>query len=155
METLSALLALCAGNSPVIGEFPTQRPVTRSFDVFFDLNKLLSKQWWGWWFETPSRPLLRRCNAFNHTSSSRHDGFGCCAPVLLISEILSRCIYLANFLGVPHSCPLISRQCHLCTRPLKNLELFWHLFLCCFSGFCTIAWHKRRLCVFSSAAEIS
>ena len=38
METFSALLALCAGNSPVPGEFPTQRPVTRSFDVFFDLR---------------------------------------------------------------------------------------------------------------------
>ena len=37
METFSALLALCAGNSPVTGEFPSQRPVTRSFDVFFDL----------------------------------------------------------------------------------------------------------------------
>ena len=36
METFSALLALCAGNSPVTGEFPSQRPVTRSFDVFFD-----------------------------------------------------------------------------------------------------------------------
>ena len=34
METFSALLAICAGNSPVTGEFPTQRPVTRSFDVF-------------------------------------------------------------------------------------------------------------------------
>ena len=45
-ETFSALLAICAGNSPVTGEFPAQRPVTRSFDVFFDLllNKLLSKQ---------------------------------------------------------------------------------------------------------------
>ena len=44
-ETLSALLVLCAGNSPVTGEFPSQRPVTRSFDVFFDLclNKRLSK----------------------------------------------------------------------------------------------------------------
>ena len=41
----------------------TQRPVTRSFDVFFDLhpNKRLSKQWWGWWFETPSCPLWRYC----------------------------------------------------------------------------------------------
>ena len=41
------------------GEFPAQRPVTRSFDVFFDLrpNKRLSKQSWGWWFETPSRSL--------------------------------------------------------------------------------------------------
>ena len=56
METFSALLALCAGNSPVPGEFPAQRPVTRSFDVFFDLclHKRLSKQTWGWWFETSS-----------------------------------------------------------------------------------------------------
>ena len=45
METFSALLALCAGNSPVAGEFPSQRPVTRGFDVFFDLrpNKRLSE----------------------------------------------------------------------------------------------------------------
>ena len=44
METFSALLAICAGNSPVTGEFPAQRPVTRSFDVFFDLrlNKRLN-----------------------------------------------------------------------------------------------------------------
>ena len=47
MERLSALLAVCAGNSPVTGEFPARRPVTRSFEVFFDLrlnNKLLNKQ---------------------------------------------------------------------------------------------------------------
>ena len=46
------------------GEFPTQNPVTRSFDVFFDLrlNKRLSKQPWGWWFETPSWSLWRQCN---------------------------------------------------------------------------------------------
>ena len=64
MEIFSALLALCAGNSPVTGEFPSQRPVTRSLDVFFHLcpNKRLSKQSWGWWFETPSRPLWRHCN---------------------------------------------------------------------------------------------
>ena len=49
METFSALLALFAGNSPVTGEFPAQRSVTRSFDVLFDLrlNKRLSKQSWG------------------------------------------------------------------------------------------------------------
>ena len=48
------------------GEFPTQRPVTRSFDVFFDLrlNKRLSKQPWGWWFETPSWSLWRHCNEY-------------------------------------------------------------------------------------------
>ena len=58
-----ALLVLCAGNSPVTGEFPAQRPVTRSFDVFFNwrLNKRLSKQSWGWWFETPSCPLWHHC----------------------------------------------------------------------------------------------
>ena len=46
------------------GEFPSQRTVTRSFDVFFDLrlNKRLSKQSWGWWFETPSYSLWRHCN---------------------------------------------------------------------------------------------
>ena len=43
METFSALLAICAGNSPVPGEFPAQRPVTRSFDIFFDLR--LNKRW--------------------------------------------------------------------------------------------------------------
>ena len=45
METFSALLALCAGNSPVTGKFSVQRPMTRSFDVFFDLrlNKRLRK----------------------------------------------------------------------------------------------------------------
>ena len=64
METFSALLAICAGNSPVSGEFPTQRPVTRSFDDYYDLcpNKRLSKQSWGWWFETRSRPLCRHRN---------------------------------------------------------------------------------------------
>ena len=58
METFSAL------HSPVTGEFPAQRPVTHSFDVFFDLrlNKQLSKQPWGWLFETLSRPLWRHCN---------------------------------------------------------------------------------------------
>ena len=35
METFSALLTLCAGNSPATGEFPSQRPVTRDFDGFF------------------------------------------------------------------------------------------------------------------------
>ena len=60
----SALLAICVENSPVPNEFPTQRPVTLSFDVFFDLrlNKRLSKQSWGWWLETLSHPLWRHRN---------------------------------------------------------------------------------------------
>ena len=43
METFSVLLALCAENSPAPGEFPSQRPVTQSFDVLFDLR--LNKRW--------------------------------------------------------------------------------------------------------------
>ena len=52
MEIFSALLTICAGNSPIPGEFPAQRPVTRSFGGSFDmrLNKRLRKQSWGWWF---------------------------------------------------------------------------------------------------------
>ena len=55
MKTFSALLVICAGNSTVTGEFPSQGPVTRSFGISVDLhlNKRLSKQWRGWWFETP------------------------------------------------------------------------------------------------------
>ena len=64
VETFSALLALCAGNSLVTGEFPSQRPVTWSFDVSFDLhlNKQLRKQSWRWWLETPSHPLWHHYN---------------------------------------------------------------------------------------------
>ena len=61
---------LC-GEFTVPGEFPARRPVTRSFDVFFDLrpNKRLNNQWWGWWFETPSSPLWRHCNGLSRCSA--------------------------------------------------------------------------------------
>ena len=64
MDTFSALPALCERNPPVTDGFPSQRPGTRSFDVFFDLrlNKRLSKQSKRRWFETPSRSLLHNCN---------------------------------------------------------------------------------------------
>ena len=67
MEIFSTLLSICAGNSPVSGELSAKRPATRSFDVFFDLclNKRLSKQSRGWWFERPYRPLWRHCNVHN------------------------------------------------------------------------------------------
>ena len=70
METFSALLALCAQNSPVTSECPSQRPVTQNFDFFFylHLNKWLSKQSWGWWFETPSCSLWYHCNAYTKPS---------------------------------------------------------------------------------------
>ena len=63
------------------GEFPAQWPVTRSFDVFFDLrlNKRLSKQSWGWWFETPPWSLWRQCNA-SYRLVNRGPGWGPCLP---------------------------------------------------------------------------
>ena len=65
METFSALLALCEGNSPFPSEFLSQRPATRNFDVSFNLrlNKRLSKHLRQQWFKT--RSLWSHCNAGN------------------------------------------------------------------------------------------
>ena len=73
METFSTLLALCAGNSLVTGDFPAQRPVTQSFDVSFALrlNKWSSKQSWSWWFETSSCPLWRHRNEICYSTWMR------------------------------------------------------------------------------------
>ena len=64
MEIFFALLVLCGGNPQVTSEFPSQRPLTRSFDIFFDPrpNLQLSKQWRSRWFETPYRSLWRHSN---------------------------------------------------------------------------------------------
>ena len=103
METFSTLLVICVGNSLGTGDFPTQRPVTRSFDVCFDLclNKRLSKQSWGWWFETLSRPLWHQCNV-NIT-----DG----------NDIILTVMYIFNFQGlltcVPFSWPGLSQSDYL------------------------------------------
>ena len=84
METFSALLA----NPPVTGGFPSQRPVTRSFDVFVDLhlNKQLSKQSRRQWIETPSRPLWRQCNAIRCTGSETKLTFIQYVPSYLIAR---------------------------------------------------------------------
>ena len=85
METFSTLLALCARNSRVTSEVPSQRSGMRSFDVFFDLrlNKRLSKQSWGWWFETLSRSLWRHgngigtsCRMWPRSIRKQHPGTG-------------------------------------------------------------------------------
>ena len=60
METFSALLAICAGNSPVTGEFPAQKPVTRSFDVCFDLIN-------GWVNNSGAGDLRRHCAHYDVT----------------------------------------------------------------------------------------
>ena len=76
--------------SPVTDEFPSQRPVTRSFDVFFDLrpNKRLSKQSGGWRIETPSRSLWRTCNCdvlvkYVYTQSILYFVIWCCRVIAI------------------------------------------------------------------------
>ena len=116
MDTFYALLTICAGNSPVPGEFPTQRPVTRSFDVFFDLrpNRWLSKQWWDWWFETPSSPLWRHRNdlfeVFSATvvscpHSVLRNGTGAWLSFIIVSfraYFLIECKMYLHFLSLYH-----------------------------------------------------
>ena len=78
---ISRVTRLCEGNSPVTGEFPSQRPVTLSFDVFFDvrLNKRLSKQPRYRWFEMPWRSLWRHGDEINrhqtNTNTTQHETF--------------------------------------------------------------------------------
>ena len=87
---------------PLCGEFtghrwiPLTKPVTRSFDVFFDLrlNKPLSKQSWSWWFKTPSRSLWRQCNGPGclHLQTIRNYGIDYqewMSPCLLTGTILN------------------------------------------------------------------
>ena len=66
MKTFTALLTLCEGKPLVTDGFHPQKPVTRRFDVFFDLrlNERLGKQLWRRWFETPYHSLWRHCNIY-------------------------------------------------------------------------------------------
>ena len=94
METFSALLGLCAGNSPATCEFPTQRPVMWSFDVFFDLRltEQLSNQSWGWWFEMPSCPLW--CHN-NDQSFKTHASTVLWSPVSVCHNLLQMLYHVA------------------------------------------------------------
>ena len=104
METFSALLAICAGNSPVPGEFPAQRPVTRRFDVFFDLclKKQLSKQSWGWWFETLSRRLWRHFNDILGSRPLHFDELVECFIIISLRAETSVCDVIQNSLVEPY-----------------------------------------------------
>ena len=71
------------------------RPAMRSFDVFFDLrlNKQLSKQSWGWWFETPSRTLWRHCNGVTRVNRSlEHTTHLFAYLKIWVSEVISACV---------------------------------------------------------------
>ena len=113
---------LLCGDSPVTGEFPSQRPVTQSFDVFFylRLNKQQSKQSWSWWFETPSRPLWRHCNVDDLASCLTRLS----SVVVLINSLTpGRCP--RNFDRLIFKCitqklvKLFSCECHRCL-PMRS-----------------------------------
>ena len=150
---------LC-GNSLVPGEFPAQRPVTRSFYVFFDLrlNERLSKQSWGWWFETLSCPLCRQCNV---------KGFHCVWSAFWSVILGLNWIFVGSFsiislqsykgfdcvVVIDRRCPVIRNKCQwlrfsletilalkLCISDIKGLQWQRHLRASCYSvGILTIS----------------
>ena len=115
METFSALLTLCA----VPGEFPAQRPVTRSFDVFFDLrlNKRLNKQSWGWWFETPSRSIWCHCNDTIPTVTWHtvrdNTGLMQAVAICVVSHSRRHLIPNTNYAACTEPSPLSTSSAHL------------------------------------------
>ena len=64
--------------------------MTRSFDVFFDLrlNKRLSKQRWGWWFETPSWSLCRHGNVRRYNHITRHRNYQVNFRIRVVTDTL-------------------------------------------------------------------
>ena len=130
METFSALLAIIAGNSPVTGEFPAQRPVTRSFGVFSDLslNKRLSNQSWGWWFETQSRPLWRHCN----------DADGMLItwiPLTFVITLNFPTIYISISSLIPNTFPSINDTFWHISYAIIEPDLFFKLCWCVFTSY--------------------
>ena len=103
IETFSALLAICAGNSPVFSEFPTQRPVTRSFDIFFDLrlNKRLS------WVNNRDAGDLRRYRAHYDVTVMAH--LVCHHPTYFPSGLAFWVVEFGTHIGVILSLKLLLR----------------------------------------------
>ena len=98
-ETIFRVTGPLCGEFTGPGEFPAQRSMTRSFDVFFNLrlNNRLSKQPWGWWFETPSWSIWRQCNGTWYFYTDIHDS----DYVSLISDFLAHNrIHLIFILGI-------------------------------------------------------
>ena len=140
METFPASLALCARNSQVTGEFPSQRPVTRSFDIFFELrlNKLLSKQWWGRWFETPWHSLWRHGNDFTtfvcNIINAQSRGLGWeRIRIAFLSRSDIKMIWHFDVVDLPGLNGTVSNHLLICTRYKmlsKIPNYFWHGLIC-------------------------
>ena len=83
----------------------SQRPVTRSFDVFLELflDKRLSKQSWGWWFETQSRTLWRHCNGWHSYAARRHISYPSGSLITIKLALRSGLVYHRNWNGCQHT----------------------------------------------------
>ena len=126
------------------GEFPSQSPVTRIFDVFFDLrlSKLLSKQSWCRWFDTPSRWLWHQCNDPSHYAiiwSSYH---------IILSVMAYQPIMLLLTMHIAHIYSLKSYQSHHHSIQLSFHKSIasWHFcahthhFMPCGAMLCRTTW---------------
>ena len=138
----SAWLAICAGNSSVPGELPAQRPVTRSFDVFFDvrLKRRLSKRSWCWWFETLPCPLWRHSNGtVNLMAAMLH--CGCIQFVVTWCSLIYKYTVHASIChtngdivdGIRLSRPFVVKMicdfsfCQILCIMLHEYRLTWHI----------------------------
>ena len=123
---ISTLLAFWEGNPPVTGGFPLQRPVTWSFDVFFDLclNKRLNKQLARRWFETPLRPILRHCNGDNSTNGMEIMALRCTSvPVIVL--LTMKPIVKQHFRS-RHTMNNIIRTMEACARVMAiTTQIIW------------------------------
>ena len=109
METFSALLAICAGNSPVPGEFPTQRPVTRNCDVFFDLRPN------NGWVNNGEAGELRRHRA--HYDVIVMKCFICATytPRQILTAFCQKVSLFEGFVRILHVCFIwTAMQCYRC-----------------------------------------
>ena len=87
METFSALLALYArgihrspGNYPYKSQWRGALMFSLICTWTYVVNKRLSKQWWSWWLNMPSRSLWRHCNG--RLMEGYHNDFVSC-PVCI------------------------------------------------------------------------
>ena len=107
MGTFSAQLALCAGNSTVTAEFPPRKASDAELWCFIHLclNKRLSKQSWGWGFETPLRSVRR------HSNVLRYNSLPC---TFLLSPILSNCFQVLVIMVTSSNGNIFRVTGHLC-----------------------------------------
>ena len=117
---------------PLCGEFTGHR----SFDVFFDLhlNRRLSKQSWGWWFETPSCPLWRHRNEVLNYANPLYDVATICHQVRWLRWGHPSIFHTATSLLIWHEM--------FCVRDI-SYRLTWMEFIKMFSAYAQSGTHSR------------